>query len=127
MIRTMMTTTTAVALLGAEHVFRSDAVVEVVGRHEAEVQRGLTQCEVLVVGVLGNAFRGVVAEHRVQSGDQHQRLGHMASDALAIRNDACDINTRTLIIIIIIIIIVEFLSLQCFDTVGWTTGRASGL
>jgi len=31
------------------------------------------------------------------------------------------------IIIIIIIIIVTAMCLQCFDAVGWATGRASGL
>ena len=32
-----------------------------------------------------------------------------------------------LLIVIVIVIVIVIIGLQCFDTVGWAAGRASGL
>src|SRR3989440_3114884 len=76
------------SLLGTDHVLRMHPLIELLGGDETELQRRFFQGDAFLVRRLRDLRRFVVADVRVESSDQHQRLPHQLRDALAVRLDA---------------------------------------
>src|SRR6185312_2243107 len=71
--------------VGPDHLRRVDDAVELRLGDKAKLQGGLFQRQVVVGGVMRDLRRLVVADHRRQGGDQHQRLLHVLLDLLEVR------------------------------------------
>ena len=76
--------------IGVDHLGRVDDAVEVGLGDEAELQRGGFEREVVVLGVMRDLRRLVVADHRHQRGHQHQRALDILLDLFAVRLGALD-------------------------------------
>src|ERR1043165_7822913 len=72
------------------HLFRLDVFVKLLARQEAQLNRRLAQADPLFVRVLGDLGGVVVADVRVQSGDEHKRLAQMFVALRAVEFDAGD-------------------------------------
>ncbi len=79
---------TKAELLGAEHLLWADPLVKLGGLDEAQLDRGLPQRAALLVRVLRDPGRLVVADMRIQRGHQHERPVQQLRDPRAIRLDA---------------------------------------
>ena len=78
----------APGLFGADHVFRLDFLIEFFGGEESEGHGGLFECAVFFECFLRHLRRVVVADVRVERGDQHQRVVQVVFDIVFIRFDA---------------------------------------
>eukprot|EP00166_Cyanidium_caldarium_P006341 ctg_902.g400 len=70
------------------HFARVHCAVERLGGDETAVDGRLSQRQAFLVGLFGNRRRLIVTDHRVQRGDQHERLVQQGLDALAVGLDA---------------------------------------
>ncbi len=71
-----------------DHLLRPHPLIELPGGHVAERDRGVLERKALLVRVLGDLRRFIVADVRVQRGDEHQRFTHQLLDARRIGLDA---------------------------------------
>src|SRR6516162_1009765 len=67
------------------HVLRPDPLVELPCRHEAQLECGLAQGEILSVRLEGDLRRLLVADVRVERCHQHERAVEVLADALLVR------------------------------------------
>ena len=67
-------TTSLFLLLGSQHQFRPDVLLEFFLGQSTEFQSALLQGDTLLVGVLGHLGGHVVANDGVQAGDKHQTV-----------------------------------------------------
>src|SRR5215470_730333 len=74
-------------LAGTGHLLGSDLPVELVGREVAERERCLLEGRPLLVGLLGDGGRRVIAEPRREARDEHEGSVQVLADALAIGLD----------------------------------------
>ena len=70
------------------HVFRPDPRVELLGGQKPQLKRRLAERDSLLVGMLGDLGRVVVADVRVECRHQHQRALQEFVDPFAVRLDA---------------------------------------
>jgi len=73
-----------------DHIFRSDMFIKLFHGQESKLVRGLTEREVLLMGVFRYAGCRVVADDRVEGGDQHQGLVEVASNPAVVHRDTAD-------------------------------------
>src|SRR5882762_2460584 len=66
------------------HLFRIDYSVEFYLGDEAQLQSGRLQGQIIVLGVVGDFRRLVIADHGCQSSDQHERAVDVLVDFLEI-------------------------------------------
>src|SRR5687767_14795791 len=74
----------------SHHLLGSHPCVELVACHETELDRDFSQRLTLLVRSLRDLGGIVVADVRIQSGDEHQRIVEILLDAHAVRLDAND-------------------------------------
>lgn len=74
-------------LLGTDHRLRLHPLVELRLSEISQLERGLLQCQTLLVGVLGNGGSLVIADMRIERSHQHQRVIHELADPLGVRLD----------------------------------------
>src|SRR2546427_11981212 len=72
----------------SRHCFRADPLVELLGAHVAQREGRLFQGGALLVRLLGDLRGLVVADMRVERGDEHERVLQQLGDALAPRLDS---------------------------------------
>src|SRR5205085_7132222 len=72
------------------HLFRLHVLVELRARQQAQRNRSVAQRDALLVRVLGDLGGVVVADVRVQSGDEHERLAQVFVNLRAVEFDAGD-------------------------------------
>src|SRR5215217_1707563 len=69
----------------AGHVLGDDVAVELVGGLVPELDRRLFERALVLVRVLGDGGRVVVADVLVERGNQHERVAHVLGDLLLVR------------------------------------------
>src|SRR5207248_1111185 len=67
---------------------RPDPLIELLGSDESELECSFLQRGSFLVRRLGDLRRLVVADVRIERGDQHQRLAHQLPDPLAVGLDS---------------------------------------
>src|SRR5258705_6735453 len=75
-------------LLWSNHPLRTYPGIKLLGRDITQGERGGPESGALLVRLLGDLRRLVVADVRVERGHQHERVTHQLGDALAPRLDA---------------------------------------
>src|SRR5262249_10782033 len=74
----------------ARHVLGPDPTVEVVRGDEAEIERSLLELEPVLVRVLGDLRRAVVADVCVERSHEHERVLDVLGDPLLVRFETVD-------------------------------------
>src|SRR5439155_24780518 len=77
-------------LLRMCHLFRLNQFIKFLTGQKAQLDCRLAQADSLLMSVLGNLSRVVIADMRIQSGDQHQRAAQMFIYLLTIDRHAGD-------------------------------------
>mmetsp|Transcript_8830 Transcript_8830/g.26545 ORF Transcript_8830/g.26545 Transcript_8830/m.26545 type:complete len:236 (+) Transcript_8830:325-1032(+) len=77
-------------VLGPQHIFGYNCFVKFLSRQQPELDRRLLQSAPILVRSLGDLCCIVISDHRVQSGDQHERLRKQLAHALLVDFEVLD-------------------------------------